>query len=325
MQNREGRSRNGRKENPRNNAKRLKEQVIRTTTKEASATKNLISRINNNVIARNLILAACGIIVFIFLVTILLNLFTRHNVQRDVPDFTGMTLQEAEHAARDASLDLTINDSLYVPAYDGGIILDQLPEAGSKVKPGRRIFLTVNSYRQRMVRIPYVTGFSLRQAKNNLETAGLTIDELIYRPDIATNYILEQRYQGQIITPGSTLEAEQGSGITLIVGMGEEPTLQPVPKTVGFPLNEAQSRLWEVGLNIGKVEFDPGINLLNRNDAHVYAQSPEQGRYVTLGTPVTLKLTLDDKKVEQGSIASDKAAKQIAKEQAAMLDTLNNE
>ena len=146
----------------------------------------LARRINSSVIARNLVLAACAIIVFVFVVNLLLNLFTRHGQVRVVPDFSHMTVEEAAHAGKEASLKIEINDSLYVPAYPGGVILEQTPAPGEKVKSGRHIFVTINSFRQKMVDVPYVTGFSLRQAKNNLDIAGLGIKELIYRDDIAT-------------------------------------------------------------------------------------------------------------------------------------------
>ena len=38
----------------------------------------LARKINGNVIYKNLVLAACGIIVFVCVVNLLLNLFTRH-------------------------------------------------------------------------------------------------------------------------------------------------------------------------------------------------------------------------------------------------------
>lgn len=273
--------------------------------------RKLIEKINGNTIARNLVLAFCAIIVFVFVVSILLNLFTRHNSYKAVPDFSGMAMEEAMSAARKASLNIEVNDSLFVPAYDGGIILDQTPAPGAEVKSGRRIFVTVNSYTQKMVEVPYVTGFSLRQAKNNLEVAGLEIDKLIYQDDIATNYILEQRYQGKPIYPGSKLKIEAGSGLTLIVGRGADATYPTTPKLVGFPLKEAKSRLWEMGLNIGTVAYDPEVTLLNQKEARVYMQSPEQGRRVEPGSIVTLKLTLDPEKVDRGSHASDRAAKSI--------------
>ncbi|MBQ4278580.1 MAG: PASTA domain-containing protein [Rikenellaceae bacterium] len=278
--------------------------------------KNLIERINGNTIARNLILALCAIIVFFFVVTVLLNLFTRHGQHKTVPDFSGMTVTEAERAGHHGSLRIEVNDSLYVPTYEGGVILEQNPAPGAKVKSGRRIFVTVNSFKQKMVDIPYVTGYSLRQAKNNLEVAGLGIEKLVYRSDMATNNVLEERYDGKAVTAGSKMQAEIGSGITLIVGISEDAAPQAVPKVIGFPLKEAKSRLWEVGLNIGKISYGDGVNALNEKDARVYVQSPGQGRRVTLGTPVDLSITLDEKLVEKNSAASDKAACEEAARQA---------
>ena len=191
--------------------------------------RKLARKINGNPISRNLVLAACAIIVFMCVVNLLLNLFTRHGQVRDVPDFSGMTVEEAVKAGKGASLKIEVNDSLYVPAYPGGVILEQNPSAGARVKSGRHIFVTINSFHQKMVTVPYVTGFSLRQAKNNLEMAGLEIKELIYKSDIATNYVLEERCAGKVVQPGSKLQTEMGSGVTLVVGMGEE-GLVAVPK-----------------------------------------------------------------------------------------------
>ena len=276
---------------------------------------NLVARINGNVIIRNVVLAVCAIIVFLFVVTILLNLFTRHGQHKTVPDFSGMTVAEAKHAGRNGSLRIEINDSLYVPTYDGGVILEQNPAPGAKVKSGRRIFVTVNSFKQKMVEIPYVTGYSLRQAKNNLEVAGLGIEKLVYRSDMATNNVLEERYDGQVITATSKKQAEMGSNVTLIVGISEDAAPQAVPKVIGFPLKEAKSRLWEVGLNVGKITYGDGVNALNEKEARVYLQTPGQGQRVTLGTSVDLSITLDEKLVEKNSIASDKAAREEAARQ----------
>ena len=105
--------------------------------------RKLIAKISGNPIARNLVLALCAIIVFGFVANLLLNLFTRHGQVREVPDLSGMTIDEAKHAGKSASLRIEINDSLYVPAYPGGVILEQNPAAGAKVKSGRRVFVTI--------------------------------------------------------------------------------------------------------------------------------------------------------------------------------------
>lgn len=180
------------------------------------------------------------------------------------------------------------------------------------MKSGRRVFVTINSYNQKMVTIPYVTGYSLRQAKSNLEMAGLGIDKLIYQNDLATNNILEERYNGRVIRPGNKLQAEMGSGITLVVGLGSENTVQAVPRLAGFSLHEAKSRLWEAGFNVGRIKRDAGINLLNEKDAHVCAQSPAAGTRLGLGTSVDITITLDDKKVEEGHKQADRSMRAAA-------------
>ncbi len=244
----------------------------------------------------------------------LMQLGTRHGARCSVPDFTGVSIGDAQHIAKKHSLEIIVNDSLYVPVYDGGIVLEQNPKPAVDVKPGRKVYVTINSFAQKKVKIPYVTGYSLRQAKNNLEVAGLEIAELIYRSDMATNNVLEERFRDRVISRGDDVEAEAGSGVTLVVGISPESGSVTVPKLVGFPLKEAKSRLWEIGLNVGRVDFDREIGVLERKDARVYIQSPAQNTVLTLGQKVDLRLTLDMKEIEKQSAASDRKARALESE-----------
>ena len=235
---------------------------------------------------------------------------TRHSARRTVPDFTGMPYELAERMAAERSLKLHVNDSLFVPAYDGGVVLDQLPEGGTEVKPGRTVYLTINSYRQKSVEVPYVAERSLRQAKNMLEIAGLEIAELVYKPDMATNYVLEQWCNGRKMERGDRIEMEMGSGVTLCVG-AEDDVEAVVPKIVGLTLESAKSRLWETGLNVGTVNFDKGIDRLNRERAQVCAQGITPGMKRPLGTKVSIELTLDSMRVVTANKAADEALQRI--------------
>ena len=266
-----------------------------------------------NSVARHFILAVCSAIVLVCVASQLLGVLTRHNQRIVVPEFVGTDLGEALKVAGKAELEIHVNDSLYVPAYDGGVVLDQNPKAGSEVKSGRHIFVTVNSYNQRKVQLPYVTGFSLRQAKNILEVAGLGIDEIRYVPDIATNYVIEQRIDGKVVEENTDQQVYIGTNVTLIVGQSskDEQSYQTVPKVVGLSLSEAKSRLWERGLNIGAVKFDEGINMFEQNEARVYMQSPGQAQLAKLGQKVTLRLTLDAEKIEKSNTQSDREAKKV--------------
>ena len=53
-----------------------------------------------------------------------------------------------------------------------------------------------------------------------------------------------------------------------------------MPKTVGLHLQQAKSRLWELGLNIGKISFDEGINLLNQREEMCIRDSCEIDNHI---------------------------------------------
>ena len=265
-------------------------------------------------VLRTLVAIVVAIALMLIVAHYLMQLGTRHGSRCSVPDFTGISIGDAEHLAKKHDLEIIVNDSLYVPVYDGGIVLEQNPNAEVAVKPGRKIYVTINSFAQKSVKIPYVTGYSLRQAKNNLEIAGLEIAELIYQSDMATNNVLEERFRDRVITRNDNIEAEAGSGITVVVGVSAESGAVSVPKVIGFPLKEAKSRLWEVGLNVGRVIFDEDIEVLDRKNARVYLQSPQQNKVLSLGQRVDLHLTLDPEKIEKQSAASDRAARRLEAE-----------
>lgn len=270
----------------------------------------LFQQIKANLFLRNVILAICVLVIFVFLTQLILNWATRHGQAYSVPDFNGVTMDEAHQLAKEANLKLEINDSLYLPARTPGVVLEQNPSAGSKVKSGRRVFLTINAFSPRMAVIPYVAGYSLRQAKNNLEVAGFEIDRLVYRDDLATNNVLEQQYNGRTILPGSDIKAPAGSGVTLIVGRStEDDTSIKVPKVVGFSLKDAKSRLWEQGLNVGKITRDEEVTEINLHQARVSRQTPGVGSVQPLGTRVDIHVSVNEAAIEAGNKAAERAAR----------------
>lgn len=276
--------------------------------------QELWRKLRSNPLAYNLFLIVAVILVLALAAHLVMQAGTRHGARRTVPDFSGIALDEARRLAGEHDLKLHINDSLFVPAYPGGVVLDQLPEGGVEVKPGRTVYIIINSFRQKMVPVPYVARRSLRQAKNMLEIAGLEIAELVYRADMATNYVLEEYLAGQPVTPTSKYEAEMGSGVTLYVGVEGGYGSTMVPRLVGIPLREAKSRLWEQGLNVGKVTFDENIDLLNEKDARVYVQHPAAEHGAMLGSRVDLSLTLDAKKIADRHTLAEKQAQAVAEE-----------
>ena len=275
-------------------------------TKRKSTKQSWLTRLKSRPILYNLLLIATTLVALFVVAHLLLAVGTRHGMKRTVPQFKGLLLSDAERVADREGLELVVNDSLYVAAFPGGVVLEQLPAGGVDVKSGRKIYVTINSFSQKRVAMPYGAGRSLRQAKNMLEVAGFGIDELVYVDDIATNYVLSQHFEGEEITPETELLVEKGRGVVLTVGVKGGSGVTAVPKLIGRQLFDAKSRLWEVGLNVGEVSYDEGITMLNRGDARVYEQSVLQTSEVALGSRISIRLTLDAVKISEGEIESER-------------------
>ena len=95
-----------------------------------------------------------------------------------------------------------------------------------KVKKNRRILLTINGLSPKMVPMPYLEGYSLRQAQTELEAAQLVLGKLVYVEDIANNNVIKQFYKGRRIKPGTLIPAE--SEISLEVGRNSEQVSETV-------------------------------------------------------------------------------------------------
>ena len=125
-------------------------------------------RLKASPVAYHGVLICLSLAGIILLSSIMMNIITRHGTHRTVPNFMGVKIAEAQRIAESSKLQIIINDSLFVPAYEGGVVLDQLPKGGVEVKAGRKVYVTINSFREKMVQVPYVAGRSLRQATNML-------------------------------------------------------------------------------------------------------------------------------------------------------------
>ena len=279
-----------------------------------SNNKSWFARLKSKPILWNLTLIAVVLISLLVLSYIALAVGTRHGMRRTVPDFTGLGLKDAQYYAEQRGLKLIINDSLYVPAYPGGMVLEQLPKGGVAVKEGRKIYITINSFAQKKLPMPYVAGRSLRQAKNMLESAGFGIEKLEYVEDIATNYVLAQYLNGVEITEQSNIKIEKGTGVVLRVGVSPDQNVTTVPRLIGRKLFDAKGRLWEQGLNVGQVTYDEGITLLNEDDARVCRQSVIQSSQLPLGSTVSIHLTLDKQVVEAAAAEAERAVAEILKQ-----------
>jgi len=222
-----------------------------------------------------------------------LNHFTRHSQSLIVPDFTGMSVPQAQKAAKAHALQLQMMDSLFVPNKPRGTVFRQIPEAGSKVKKNRRILITINSVLPRKAKAPSLVGFSLRQAKAELVSQNFSLGTLYYVADFATNNVLEQHYRGATLVPGTPIDAH--SVIDLVLGVDPAQNIAYVPLLIGLNYEIAVDLITDHCLNVGAIRFDATVrSYADSLAAVVVKQEPEASNTLVrnMGSHVNLFLSL---------------------------------
>lgn len=237
-----------------------------------------------------------GILLFVLLWSLFawMNSFTRHDEFVDVPDFSNLQSSQLEVFTADKDIRYTIVDSLWDPQKPKGIVLNQDPAAGTKVKAGRMIYLYTTAVVPPMIAMPKLEDLSQRQAQYICEGYGL---KPVFKEvdDPHRGAVVSQLYNGKRIEPGTPIE--KGQSIVLHVGKGEESNADiSVPSLVGLTFRQARGKLMDMELEWLVIPDDGVKDTLN---AIVYEQNPApgSGRKIIPGSTVDLRVTFDKQKL----------------------------
>lgn len=177
------------------------------------------------------VLIHLGLTVLVFVVLIALTMYglrkyTRHDTESvAVPEIEGMRIDKAVEFLEKEGFEYEISDTVYKDGVPLMSVIDQDPDPDFRVKPGRRIYLVVNSDKIPMVSMPDLAGKeSYRSALVLLRARGLQMGEKIEKPsslikDPDSEPVLEQRVHGDSteIAPGTPIR--RNSKIDLVVGV----------------------------------------------------------------------------------------------------------
>ncbi len=268
-----------------------------TNKKPSAFFKSLGNFIFSKLFLKNLIFAILVAIVFLFGSFFSLNVITHHGEGLSVPDFTGMSIRQVAKEASNKNLKFEIIDSVFNAPGKKGTVIAQIPPPDFKVKEGRTILLTVKTFNPQRIPMPDFTGVSLIQAKADIETFGLKIGKLKYIPDIATNNVLEQMFQGKPISAGTLIE--KNSVIDLVLGLGKSNKITIVPDFRGLNYDDASENAANSSLNIGVLIYDQTVETSQDSiNALIWKQSPGTNTQITIGSPIDVWLTLDMNKLD---------------------------
>jgi len=168
-------------------------------------------------------LAILALVVLAFLTMQWLNFSTNQDQRIEVPDLSKLTLNVVEDRLDELDLRYEILDSAnFNPEFPRYAVIDQAPAPGAYVKENRKIYLTLNPSGYRKIIVPDLTTVrrTRRQVEPTLRSMGFEIGDITYKPDIATDVVLELRHKGRLVKPGD--ELMKTSVIDLVLGDGQD-------------------------------------------------------------------------------------------------------
>jgi beta-lactam-binding protein with PASTA domain len=241
---------------------------------------------------RNTILLVIATIIGIVLIAFFtLSSYTRHGQAIQVPALKGLNIDKAMERLREQGFNFKI-DSVYVPDEAPGTIVEQDPDAGTNVKENRTIYLTMVTQQAPPVSLPdLITEQSIyREAVATLSNYGLKVGDTTYRSDIARDRVLEVRFGGQIIKPGTKIP--KGSKLDLVLGNGEGASEVDIPELLNLDLDAAKFSIKGAGLTIGSITYEGTIT--DSSNVVVVSQSPMRSDSLSktsIGTRINLTVS----------------------------------
>lgn len=198
-----------------------------------------------------------------------------------VPDVVNKSEQEARNVLAELGLKPVVVREHSTQVAEGYVISQDIGPADPKVKPPRRITLTV-SLGPDMREVPDLYKLNLVSAKARLSQAGLKINEPVgegYDSAVSQGYIFRQEPQAGDRLP-------QGSRVTVYVSLGPPLGESQVPSLVGLTIDQAR-----VELNKKNLKLDENFQWATSESAEylsgqIIDQQPAAGSTVPEGTPV---------------------------------------
>jgi len=178
--------------------------------------KDFFSFKNNRFFWLNIIGMVVAIVVIVYGTLWGLDIYTHHGESYVVPNIKNKELSQAQILLSQQSMQGVVIDSSYVKELPAGIVLDQTPAGGMRVKKGRTIYLTINTNEVPRVKIPdVIDNSSMRQAAAKLKAMGFRLTE----PEMVAgeqDWVYGIKYRGRSLKVGDKVPSE--ALLTLCIG-----------------------------------------------------------------------------------------------------------
>lgn len=195
----------------------------------------------------------------------------------EVPDLAGKTREEAVATLEDLGLQVAVSDTPS-PDVPRGAVLGTNPTAGSQLRPGTLVTVSVSSGRE-ITDVPDVTGLAPQDAAQVLADANLELDtEMRYETsdDVPEGIIISQN-------PAAGAQLSKGSLVSVVVSSGRAKVT--VPSLAGMTVNQATALLASMNLKATVTTVDS-----EKPEGEVIAAAGENTE-VDAGTTIELRVS----------------------------------
>jgi eukaryotic-like serine/threonine-protein kinase len=165
---------------------------------------------------KHILLAIGVLIAFLLLAMLFTGWFTRHGESVVVPNIEGMPVENAFSLLENANMELVVIDSIYKEDMKPMSIVEQDPKADMKVKPGRKVYVVLNTGKIPKVKMPKLINGSSNLAIVLLKNSGLKIGKIdSIKSTFGDGLVIKQKYKNMDVLPNTLLE--KGSIIDIVV------------------------------------------------------------------------------------------------------------
>ncbi len=198
-----------------------------------------------------------------------------------VPDMVGMTVPEAEAAARAVSLGLDTSARRYDSTVEYNRVISQEPPADAKRKINSVVRVTV-SLGPEMATVPDLYNQTAKEAQFTLEGLGFSLGGTTTgeHESVAVDRVIAQ-------DPEAGAYVSKGQRVNIVLSDGPPPAPPEVPLVIGMAEAGAREAIAAVGLTVGSVTTRSSIIYA---PGTVVDQSPRPYITVEPGTSVDLVL-----------------------------------
>lgn len=206
-----------------------------------------------------------------------LGLFGGKEIQ--TPDFTGLTVEEAEDKAEEFDLKIKEGRPVIDEEVQAGLIVSQSPEPGSTVKTKGTVTVYVSAGPGDGT-VPDVVGLNEDAARAAIEEAGFKANVTSQASEKESGKIIDQ-------DPKAGEEVEKGSTVNLVASDGSL-AMANVPYLIGKDLDDAEDSLKKAKLKLGKVSYEFSDTY---SEGEVMWQQYESGQRVEKNTSVKVTVS----------------------------------